>query len=242
MANQEQIPPQQDQPARPESPILFAPAKQVRFNLEDIIFNPNNEVALLYPDHPNKKYFKCVSNFISKCCLRETFTRSPNQYKEYISKLWYSAKALKNSKVFFSTPTSGIFGEVGVNTFRNAIRAHYLPHLSEYVVPSSINIVRQWFLTIGYEEAIYAKGTLKKSLLPFKWRLFTTQIIQCLGGKTRGFNQITNKDAIILYSLANGINIDYASIFWEDIILKQNKKHREKVVPYSRFLSLLMMH
>ncbi|GKC98726.1 hypothetical protein Tco_1169001, partial [Tanacetum coccineum] len=59
-------------------------------------------------------------------------------------------------------------------------------------------------------------------------------------GKTGGFNQITNKDANILYSLANGINIDYAIIFWEDIIIKL-KKHREKVVPYTRFLSLLMM-
>ncbi|GJT20885.1 hypothetical protein Tco_0890822 [Tanacetum coccineum] len=62
------------------------------------------------------------------------------------------------------------------------------------------------------------------------------------GGKTGGFDHITNKDAIILYSLANGINIDYASIFWEDIIIKLNKRHREKVVPYTRFLSLLMMH
>ncbi|GKD83334.1 hypothetical protein Tco_1350173, partial [Tanacetum coccineum] len=61
-------------------------------------------------------------------------------------------------------------------------------------------------------------------------------------GKTGGFDQITNKYAIILYSLANRINIDYASIFWEDIIIKMNKRHREKVVPYTRFLSLLMMH
>ncbi|GKB48856.1 hypothetical protein Tco_0899609 [Tanacetum coccineum] len=68
------------------------------------------------------------------------------------------------------------------------------------------------------------------------------QIIQYLGGKTGGFDQITNKDAIILYSLANGINVDYAIIFWKDIIIKLNKRHREKVVPYTRFLSLLMMH
>ncbi|GKE20571.1 hypothetical protein Tco_1432083, partial [Tanacetum coccineum] len=61
-------------------------------------------------------------------------------------------------------------------------------------------------------------------------------------GKTGGFNQNTNKDAIIFYSIANGINIDYAGIFWEDIIIKLNNKHREKVVPYTRFLSLLMMH
>ncbi|GKE54942.1 hypothetical protein Tco_1490098, partial [Tanacetum coccineum] len=104
----------------------------------------------------------------------------------------------------------GIFGEVGVNTFRNAIGAHYLPHSSEYVAPPSINVVRQWFLTIGYREEVSAKGTLRKSLLP--------------------------------PSLANGINIDYANIFWEDIIIKLKKKQREKIVPYTRFLSLLIMH
>ncbi|GJX74411.1 hypothetical protein Tco_0313006 [Tanacetum coccineum] len=123
-------------------------------------------------------------------------------------------------EVSFSIPTGGIYGEVGVNTFRNAIGAHYLPHSREYVAPPSINIVRPWFETIGYREPVPIKGTLKKSLLPPRWRLLMAQIIQCLGGKTGGFDQITNKDAIILYSLANGINIDYAIIFWEAIIIK----------------------
>ncbi|GJQ96597.1 hypothetical protein Tco_0007736 [Tanacetum coccineum] len=68
------------------------------------------------------------------------------------------------------------------------------------------------------------------------------QIIQCLGGKTRGLDQMTNKDAIILYSLVNGVNIDYAKLIWEDIITKLKKKNREKVVPYTRFLSLLLEH
>ncbi|GKA24811.1 hypothetical protein Tco_0710844 [Tanacetum coccineum] len=45
-----------------------------------------------------------------------------------------------------------------------------------------------------------------------------------------------------MYGAIVRINIDYASIFWEDIIIKLNKRHREKVVPYTRFLSLLMMH
>nr|GEY99067.1 hypothetical protein [Tanacetum cinerariifolium] len=107
-------------------------------------------------------------------------------------------------------PIGGIYGEVGVNTFRNAIGAHYLSHSREYVAPLSIDIVRPWFETIGYGETVLAKETLKKSLLP--------------------------------PSLANGINIDYASIFWEDIIIKLKKRHKEKVVPYTRFLSLLMMH
>nr|GEW33626.1 hypothetical protein [Tanacetum cinerariifolium] len=129
-------------------------------------------------------------------------------YKEYLAEFWCSAIALDNSKVSFLIPSSGIYGEVGVNTFRNVIGAHYLPYSSEYVAPPSIDIVRPWFETIRHRETVLAKGTLKKSLLPPRWRLLMAQIIQCLG----------------------------------DIIIKLNKRHREKVVPYTRFLSLLMMH
>ncbi|GJV27327.1 hypothetical protein Tco_1383775 [Tanacetum coccineum] len=188
MADQEQNPPKQEQP--------FVVAKQVGFNPEDIILNTNNKVALLYPKHNNKEHFKCVSDFISKCCLRKTFIRSPNMYKEYLTEFWYTTTTLENSKVFFSTPIGGIYGKVAVNIFRNAIGAHYLPYSSEYVASSSIDILRPWFETIGYGEVVHTRGTLKKSLLP--------------------------------PSLANGINIDYANIFWEDIIIKLKKKHREK--------------
>ncbi|GKB30838.1 hypothetical protein Tco_0870239 [Tanacetum coccineum] len=58
-------------------------------------------------------------------------------FKRLIDEL---ANALENSKVSFSISTGGISGEVGVNTFRNAIGAHYLPHSSEYVAPPSIDV------------------------------------------------------------------------------------------------------
>ncbi|GKE49495.1 hypothetical protein Tco_1480753 [Tanacetum coccineum] len=86
MANQEQNPPHQEQP--------FVAAKQVGFNLEDIILNTNNEVALLYPEHNNK-----------------------------------------------------------------------------------VSMAKPWFETVGYGEAVPTKGTLKKSLLPYRWRLLMAQII-----------------------------------------------------------------
>ncbi|GKC81399.1 hypothetical protein Tco_1137116 [Tanacetum coccineum] len=73
-----------------------------------------------------------------------------------------------NSEYFreVSTPTGGIRGEIGINTFRNALRTHYLPHSSMYVSPPSITIVRPWFAIIGYSGEIRVKGTLKKSCLP----------------------------------------------------------------------------
>ncbi|GJX30733.1 retrovirus-related pol polyprotein from transposon TNT 1-94 [Tanacetum coccineum] len=95
---------------------------------------------------------------------------------------------------------------------------------------------------IGYNREIGAKGTLKKSCLPPKWRLLIGQIIKCLGGKTGGLDQISNKDATVLYCLANGVQVDYAKIIWEDLIHKLNKKAREKIVPHPRFISLLLEH
>ncbi|GJW86802.1 hypothetical protein Tco_0162142 [Tanacetum coccineum] len=109
-----------------------------------------------------------------------------------------------------------------------------------YVSTPSIIIVRPWFATIGYSREIGAKETLKKSCLPPRWRLLMGQIIQCFCGKTGGLDQISNKDATILYCLANRVKVDYDRLIWEDIIHKLSKKTREKVVPYPRFISLLL--
>nr|GEW79681.1 retrovirus-related Pol polyprotein from transposon TNT 1-94 [Tanacetum cinerariifolium] len=62
----------------------------------------------------------------------------------------------------------GIRGEISITTFRNALRAHYLPHSNEYVSSPSLEVVRLWFVTIGYNREIGAKGTLKKSCLPLR--------------------------------------------------------------------------
>ncbi|GJT12605.1 hypothetical protein Tco_0859647 [Tanacetum coccineum] len=83
---------------KPESPNPFLPASQVDFTFDEITFTTNNEVALLYPLHPNQEYFKDVSDFISKCCLNEAFTRTPTQYKEYLSEFWYTTKSLEGYK------------------------------------------------------------------------------------------------------------------------------------------------
>ncbi|GJS50184.1 hypothetical protein Tco_0600305 [Tanacetum coccineum] len=112
-------------------------------------------------------------------------------------------ETLEDSKVWVSTPTGGVRGDIG-----------------------------DWG----------QKRTLKKSCLPPRWRLLMGQIIQYLGGKTGGLDQISNKDATILYCLANGVHVDYAKLIWEDLIHKLNKKTREKIVPYPRFISLLHEH
>ncbi|GJT63255.1 putative ribonuclease H-like domain-containing protein [Tanacetum coccineum] len=130
-----------------------------------------------------------------------------------------------------------IIREIGITIFKNDIEAHYS---NTYVDSPSLAVVRPWFAKIGYNREIGVKGTLKKCCLPLRWRLLMEQIIQCLGGKTGGLDQISNKDATILYCLANGINLDFARIIWEDLIHKLKKKSRERVIPYPIFISLLL--
>ncbi|GKD64281.1 hypothetical protein Tco_1306389 [Tanacetum coccineum] len=161
---------------------------ELEFTFEEIAFTTNNEVALLYPSHPNQEYFKDVSEFISKCCLKEAFTRAPNQYKEYVSEFWYTTKVLPDYKIWVSTPTGEVRGEIGITTFRNSLRGQYLPYSSVCVPSPSITTVRPWFSMIGYNGEIRAKGTLKKSCLPPRWRLLMGQIIQCLSGKIGGLD------------------------------------------------------
>ncbi|GJU03419.1 hypothetical protein Tco_1113757 [Tanacetum coccineum] len=91
----------------------------------------------------------------------ESFKESKNDSSSSLR-----SKTPTKRKTFTKSPN---FREVGLNTFRNAIGAHYLPHSSEYVAPPFIDVVRQWFLMIGYEEEVSAKGTLRKSLLPPRW-------------------------------------------------------------------------
>ncbi|GKE20361.1 hypothetical protein Tco_1431873 [Tanacetum coccineum] len=188
---------------KPNSPNLFLPADHVEFTFDEMLFATNNEVARIHPDHPNSSYFHIVSDFISKCYLRKAFISAPTQYVEYLAEFWYTAKALENSRIWVLTPTGGIIGEIGITTFRNAIRAHYS---DTYVDSPSLALVRPWFAEIGYNGEIKVKGTLKNSCLPLRWRLLIGQIIQCLG----------------------------------DLIHKLKKKSRERVIPYLRFISLLL--
>ncbi|GJS46951.1 hypothetical protein Tco_0597072 [Tanacetum coccineum] len=82
---------------------LFTVLDQVEFTFDEITISTNNEVSLLYPSHSNSEYFEIVSDFISKCCLKEALTRAPNRYVEYLAE-FCSAKDKSPSHPSASTP------------------------------------------------------------------------------------------------------------------------------------------
>ncbi|GJR45597.1 hypothetical protein Tco_1313700 [Tanacetum coccineum] len=116
---------------RPEILNPFLPTDQVEFYFDQITFTTNNEVAILYLEHLKFEYFQIVSDFISKYYLREAFTRAPNQYKEYLSEFWYTTKTLEESKIWVSSPTRGIRGELEymMPTYDNEERTIHPTHV-----------------------------------------------------------------------------------------------------------------
>ncbi|GJZ90505.1 retrovirus-related pol polyprotein from transposon TNT 1-94, partial [Tanacetum coccineum] len=68
------------------------------------------------------------------------------------------------------------------------------------------------------------------------------RLIVELGGNSGGYDQISSKDALMFCCLGNKVKIDFSKVIWDDLLSKLQKKHKEKVIPYSRFISLLLEH
>nr|GEZ13746.1 hypothetical protein [Tanacetum cinerariifolium] len=68
--------------------LYFTPTQ---YQLADIFTKPLDE--------PTFKRLIVEVDFISKCYLKEAFTRALTQYKEYLSEFWYMKKTLEESKV-----------------------------------------------------------------------------------------------------------------------------------------------
>ncbi|GJU17689.1 hypothetical protein Tco_1145655 [Tanacetum coccineum] len=194
-----------------EESTRYNPAPNVDFAQEEI--KTNNIATTLYLEHDNPEYFKCVSDFISMCCLHKTFKRQPTQmFQEILVDFWYIATPDNNTKKRrFAIPSINFQGDIGLNTFRMVIRANYLDKPEDYASLPDVPVLRSFFHSIGYSEDVPAKGTLKKVCLPPKWKLLMAQIMECLGGKTGGLDEINGKDVIILYCLAKEIKDAYDS-------------------------------
>ncbi|GKB51927.1 hypothetical protein Tco_0902680 [Tanacetum coccineum] len=102
----------------------------------------------------------CIMNTTTRIISNVSLISFPSLALENHLPDLQTATALENSKVSFSIPTGGIYGELGVNTFRNAIGAHYLLHSNEYVAPPSIDVI--WAERIPQDTKPEAKPGHKK--------------------------------------------------------------------------------
>ncbi|GKE35999.1 hypothetical protein Tco_1455321 [Tanacetum coccineum] len=70
-------------------------------------------VTLDKPESPNPFLPIDQIEFIFEDIAFTTNNEGLTQYKEYLSEFWYIAKTLDDTKIWVSTPTGGIRGDIG---------------------------------------------------------------------------------------------------------------------------------
>ncbi|GJU46416.1 hypothetical protein Tco_1203682 [Tanacetum coccineum] len=150
-SSQEQIPQQQDQPQDPRTSIPYDPHHNLPIAIGFAV-NRIRSTELAGPDlHPTRQ---------SQLDLKSKTTEDIITIRSFIEVLVLNHYVLRrkilvqdSNRVWFSIPTGGIKGKVGLTSFRYAIGVNYLSYSRDYVQPSTIEVVREWFLTIGYSKA-----------------------------------------------------------------------------------------
>ncbi|GJU81787.1 hypothetical protein Tco_1284152 [Tanacetum coccineum] len=102
-----------------------------------------NLVLLNNLDEKYAKYYTCSdSPLLTPLCCDDIHDVTPRVSalagcdKEYLVEFWYTAASnLKTRKVFFSIPSASTKGDIGLNSFRNALGANYLSQSRDYVEP-----------------------------------------------------------------------------------------------------------
>ncbi|GJZ95020.1 retrovirus-related pol polyprotein from transposon TNT 1-94 [Tanacetum coccineum] len=131
------------------------------------------------------------SAFLNGKLKEEVYVKQPPGFRETMSSQTMYAKLVQSTftefkqapRAWYETLSTfltehkfvrgGIRGDIGINTFRNALRSHYLPHSRMYVSTPSITIVRPWFVTICYsgENGASEQGKLGEK----KWAMKPNQ-------------------------------------------------------------------
>ncbi|XP_024995583.1 ribosomal L1 domain-containing protein CG13096-like [Cynara cardunculus var. scolymus] len=88
-------------------------------------------------------------------------------------------------------------------------------------------------------EPLKSLSKIEKNRKSTVWQFLFSHFIQSMGGKTGGQDQESRVALTIDMSAIHLRPINYAAVIFDDLELKLNKRQREKVVPYTRFLSMV---
>ena len=239
-------------PSPPPSPIK---SSKVSFALEDIRIKACNFLGI--SELPSKKKYhpeeyKPMFDFIQSSVIGEAIHKDPVTLQvELLEEFWWTAEYVEDDNENYIVGTV-LNGSQKIKITRNRIRQVLrLPKINSkrpFVEPPTTSEWKAWLPTIGYQYAIIESERKevpinpRKNLLPGVWAFLLTHIIQCMFGNTGSHDQANSSQMQMFMSLAEGINIDYALMIYEDLATKVKKNGRPSVIPYTRTIALVMQH
>ena len=92
---------------------------------------------------------------------------------------------------------------------------------------------------MGYTDVLTSISKVKKSCLPSQWNGLLTLLIKGLAERCGGSNTTSKGFLTILYGLYNGINLDYGTIIWSQVVQSLNTTTRHLEISCGRFWTLI---
>ncbi|KAJ9538282.1 hypothetical protein OSB04_031015 [Centaurea solstitialis] len=129
----------------------------------------------------------------------------------------------------------------GVNKFRRLLgfpEATSRPNANQFEPFASLAVAMAGVESVGHLEAINAPSQFNKSNLPPTYNTLFTILSRCLTGKRTAQDTATRSFLTFFYGVLFNKHYDYASLIFYD--LKELLAKRQKHLPFSRFLSILI--
>ncbi|KAL7614214.1 hypothetical protein Lser_V15G07192 [Lactuca serriola] len=95
------------------------------------------------------------------------------------------------------------------------------------------------FYNMGYNEVLTTVTKFKKSCLPPQWKELFTVLFKGLSERSAGSDGASRLFITILYGVYNGINLDYGSVLWQQLIQSLASTSRHSEISYVRFWTLV---
>ncbi|KAL7617819.1 hypothetical protein Lser_V15G02560 [Lactuca serriola] len=92
---------------------------------------------------------------------------------------------------------------------------------------------------MGYTDVLTTVTKFKKSCLPSQWNGLLTLLIKSLAERSGGSDGSSKDFLTLLYSLYNGINLDYGTIIWSQVVQSLNTSTRHSEISCGCFWTLI---
>ncbi|KAL7603349.1 hypothetical protein Lser_V15G18232 [Lactuca serriola] len=112
---------------------------------------------------------------------------------------------------------------------------------SSRVNPESIPMghLFNMFYNMGYTEVLTTVTKFKKSCLPPQWNGMFTVLFKGLSERSAGSDGASRLFLSIMYGIYNGINMDYGSVLWQQLIQSLSSTSRHSEISYARFWTII---
>ena len=92
---------------------------------------------------------------------------------------------------------------------------------------------------MGYKDVVTTVTIFKKSCLPPQWKGLFKLLYKGLAERVAGSDGESKCFMTILYGLYNGINLDYGSLIWSQLVQSLNSSSKHSEISCGRFWTLV---